>query len=828
MKRMMLMMSVLMAMGMSLRAVTIPLNLPKSDGKPGNPEKPVKVYILAGQSNMVGMGDLKGAQPPNPSVFLVADPAVIPGVMPVGTSRGRGGNRWFWKGVSALAAHGVYQSADTRAETGAVVNLYKGSFDPKADYSKLTPAESATVALGTTAAQIPLLDGPCTAVVKAFIDVPETGNYLVHVGFGDSAYAVAVLDGAEVYRRDPGGKPVITKVTLEARKRYPLTITYVKNGSAALWLEQVDLKGRGDMVYVTQKEGKFPYLLDDDGNWAARNDVTYIDPRLFPERAASPLSAVSNNGKSIGPEVGFGHVMGTFHDAQVLLIKTAMGNRSLNFDFRPPSSGREDPDSEYEGFEYRAMVEGVHTTLKNIAEVVPNYQGQGYEIAGFVWWQAHKDRGSTKEAYEKNLVNLIHDIREEFNAPGMPVAVATGGFHGYRLSHGDWKGVWEAQMAVGDPKQHPEFAGAVASVDTLDFWREVDESPRNQDYHYNRNAETYMLVGEALGRAMARIKGGQAAVIPKSDREERVKAEIAAEAAMAPPTETETAASRAAIQPIILDGVLAEFAGNPRAEASLRAAMKGMDKPDESPTYLDDALDDAVAYYQEAGIHAYDWKPFGGDLKNASWDYFGFDMPDSPYKATVAPPKGKGKKEAAPLEISFPQGLVNWTMPDFDPKQAGWKNAPAPFGVKRDKTRAEVVEWLDKYPDYPTELPQPETIVDNDVVLMRKTVELPPLKDDCRYRIRVDGAIHKNSGEGFAVYINGKLLSRRDDGVLAFRRQGLRGSHVWNDFRDEFKGGTVTIAVENFPMNNWIPGNFVPTLRPLSVWIEEQKIPPVE
>ena len=83
-------------------------------------------------------------------------------------------------------------------------------------------------------------------------------------------------------------------------------------------------------------------------------------------------------------------------------------------------------------------------------------------------------------------------------------------------------------MAVGDPKQHPEFAGTVASVDTRDFWREVEESPRSQDYHYNRNAETYLLVGESMGRAMVRLLGGEAEAIPKSDREARVAAAMAA------------------------------------------------------------------------------------------------------------------------------------------------------------------------------------------------------------------------------------------------------------------------------------------------------------
>ena len=72
-----------------------------------------------------------------------------------------------------------------------------------------------------------------------------------------------------------------------------------------------------------------------------RNDVFYKEARLRPESAGSALSATSNNGASIGPELGFGYVMGTFHDEQVLLIKTAQGNRSLGFDFRPPSSGRD-------------------------------------------------------------------------------------------------------------------------------------------------------------------------------------------------------------------------------------------------------------------------------------------------------------------------------------------------------------------------------------------------------------------------------------------------------------------------------------------------------
>ena len=50
----------------------------------------------------------------------------------------------------------------------------------------------------------------------------------------------------------------------------------------------------------------------------------------------------------------------------------------------------------------------------------------------------------------------------------------------------------------GEKGKYPDFKGNVLTVETRDFWREADVSPKNQGYHYNRNAETYMLIGDAL------------------------------------------------------------------------------------------------------------------------------------------------------------------------------------------------------------------------------------------------------------------------------------------------------------------------------------------
>jgi len=387
----------------------------------------------------------------------------------------------------------VYLSADPKSAAGATVSIYKGAYDPTTDYDKARPAKTQTVALGVVQGTLPAISGPHTHVVRGYIDVPESGMYSINPGYGDSSYNVTELDGNEVYRKNPGEQAVRQKVTLTAGKRYAVKITYFKGGSTAFWMSQMDLLGKGDLEIVTKRDKKFPNLIDDKGDWTVRKDVYFYEAEL--SFSGGWLTVPPLPGKTtIGPEVQFGHIMGYAHDEQVLVIKTSNGNRSLGFDYRPPSSGRNQPDNEWEGKSYRLMVEGVHKTLDNIKDIMPGYKGQGYEIAGFVWWQGHKDSFSEEliAEYEKNLVNLINDVRKEFKAPKMPAVVATVGFGGHNMADKFLK-ILDAQMAVGDPKKHPEFAGTVASLDTRDFWREVDESPMSQDYHYNRNAETYLL-----------------------------------------------------------------------------------------------------------------------------------------------------------------------------------------------------------------------------------------------------------------------------------------------------------------------------------------------
>lgn len=292
---------------------------------------------------------------------------------------------------------------------------------------------------------------------------------------------------------------------------------------------------KGSLEYMVKEKGKYPHLVDDAGNWTTRQDVRYVhvmDQRGVDYKDMEKFGDVRNEwlvpNKSFGPELGCGHVLGQFHDEPVLLLKACIGNRSLGWDLLPPGSERFDfegktyagykdianfwdkgtepkPVPWYAGRQYDADTAHAKSVLKNLEKYYPGYKGQGYEVAGFLWWQGHKDQSAALAGrYEQNLVHLIKSLRKDFDAPNAKFVVATGcgnpGREGFGLQ------IAEAQLAVdGDKGKYPEFKGNVKAVDVRPFWREADVSPSNQGYHYNHNAETYYEVGEAMGRAVVEL-----------------------------------------------------------------------------------------------------------------------------------------------------------------------------------------------------------------------------------------------------------------------------------------------------------------------------------
>jgi hypothetical protein len=102
--------------------------------------------------------------------------------------------------------------------------------------------------------------------------------------------------------------------------------------------------------------------------------------------------------------------------------------------------------------------------------------------------------------YERNLVNFIKSLRKDFNAPNAKFVLATMGEATKGMTDNTGK-VLDAHLAVdGTSGNHPEFKGNVATVYTHDM-----AQGGGGNGHYGGNAEVYMDVGEAMGKAMGEL-----------------------------------------------------------------------------------------------------------------------------------------------------------------------------------------------------------------------------------------------------------------------------------------------------------------------------------
>jgi hypothetical protein len=263
--------------------------------------------------------------------------------------------------------------------------------------------------------------------------------------------------------------------------------------------------GKGTLKTLMNDATKAPllrHLKNDKGEWTVRNDVWVRYQREKQPLLAGPLSigfSIYGGKHHFGPELQFGHVVGDHVRGQVLLIKTAWGGKSLYKDFRPPSSGGE------VGPYYKKMLAEVRLGLDNLKTDFPAYRGQGYEFAGFVWYQGWNDGVDPKNAvpqYEENLVNLIKDVRKALNAPKLPVVI--GELTGPWV---DAPGAWAAlRKAQANAANRPEFKGNVIFVETRHCVRPAKDSPNpTHGHHEFGNAETYFLVGDALGKGMVKL-----------------------------------------------------------------------------------------------------------------------------------------------------------------------------------------------------------------------------------------------------------------------------------------------------------------------------------
>lgn len=255
---------------------------------------------------------------------------------------------------------------------------------------------------------------------------------------------------------------------------------------------------------------KYPYLVDDAGAWTVRKDVRNVFYCMGKQRYNDWLTAENGNGSGkFGPEIGLGNYLGHVTDAPVLILKSCVGNRALGWDLLPPSAvgtGRDgmsyQGESEssnrkvkanregwYAGLQYDQDVGAAQDVLRNLSDYYPG--AKEYEVAGFFWWQGNAEPGKGNvETYDKNLAFLFNDLRKDFNAPNAKFVCATLGEHDKRAT---------LSQKMFDFAALPEFKDQAA------VFYSKPGSKGGSGGHYGGDAETYMYVGEGMGKAMVEL-----------------------------------------------------------------------------------------------------------------------------------------------------------------------------------------------------------------------------------------------------------------------------------------------------------------------------------
>jgi hypothetical protein len=292
---------------------------------------------------------------------------------------------------------------------------------------------------------------------------------------------------------DPDGK--------EANMRKPVQVFVLMGQSNMLGFGKVSqLKGIA--------ADKYPYLVDDAGNWNVRKDVRNV---FFNNGTLdhNDWMAADNRKNNFRPEIGIGNYLGHVIDAPVLILKACVGNRALGWDLLPPSAVgtgangqsyqgdseygdrkvKSDRQGWYAGLQYDLDVGVAQDALEKLSTYYPD--ATEYEVAGFFWWQGCSEGKGSVENYDKNLAFLFSYLKKDFNAPNAKFICAT-------LGEDDKDATLSQKM----------FNFAKENKDAEVFYSKP-VSTGGSCSHYSGNAETYMNVGEGMGKKMIELLSGK-------------------------------------------------------------------------------------------------------------------------------------------------------------------------------------------------------------------------------------------------------------------------------------------------------------------------------
>lgn len=298
------------------------------------------------------------------------------------------------------------------------------------------------------------------------------------------------------------------------------------------------------LIYNEETAEEYQQWKDRWGNWRERKDVWVwtTDARRYGN--LKPGYGGNANQMEMGPELGFGWVVGEHFKEQVLLIKTCWGGRSIKKDFLPPSAEmpseavlQEELDKQRTrnpdltlgevkkgyGNAYRDMIATTNDVLKHLTTYFPQYKEErGYELAGLVFFQGWNDMvdGSQRQEkyvnYTKRLAAMIRDVRNDLQVPDLPVIIGELGaaprddFQTAQAAVVDAPGMTNVKFVLTRDFWEPEVEAMVKeNVWKGPDWVKFYNVGSEKGYHYLGSAKIMYKMGKAFGRGMIELLGDQ-------------------------------------------------------------------------------------------------------------------------------------------------------------------------------------------------------------------------------------------------------------------------------------------------------------------------------
>ena len=465
---------------------------------PADQKKPVKVYIMAGQSNMVGMANTNTFQhirmfPESAETFKTmfngdGSPVVLDDV---------------W--ISSAVSHKDGSQGDVHGKLGPSFGARRTCIGPEYTFGVYMHEA---------------LQEPFVIIKTAWggkslnfdFRSPSAGQWTPPPGHPD------------LVKEEPPVLPIPKKLDLPADYEPPASIVPKYASRIGNHMGLTAMRG----VPIGEVNGVHPiYLVSDPRNEYKGN----------PFQKGDLIIGVDGLGLREDP---VGHWREAFHgskhnDWMITVTRWRKGKiAAFDFDISQILEGgrasiekvmaeteqKKKNNEKNQGRYYRMMMDHIKMVLGDIKRVYPDYDPEaGYEIAGFVWFQGwndlvngrtypNRDKPRGYEQYSWLLKHFIEDVRKDLDAPKMPFVIGAMGVNGVESPPTTNKGHFQQAMAA--PADYPEFKGNVAAVQTGEYWdrqlEDIDNRSRRVNQYRNVLQMRYSLEGDALKKAYAEYR----------------------------------------------------------------------------------------------------------------------------------------------------------------------------------------------------------------------------------------------------------------------------------------------------------------------------------